>query len=148
MNYIFYLRKKSSLISVPLKYHSMHSFTCVSILNYFAWLVWCEFLRVEQRKINFGRRRQKSLILPIVGEEVSTPSILLDKIWCWCFRIHVEDRWTVKGVNLIFESIEKKDRGNYTCQATVDGKEHTQSFKLVVISELKCFPSLYVLIHI
>jgi Immunoglobulin I-set domain len=87
-------------------------------------------------------------MLPIVGEEVSARSILLDKIWCWCFRIHVEDRWTVKGVNLIFESIEKKDRGNYTCQATVDGKEHTQSFKLVVISELKCFPSLYVLVHI
>jgi len=43
----------------------------------------------------------------------------------------------VKGVNLIFESIEKKDRGNYTCKATVDGKEHTHSFKLVVISKLK-----------
>jgi len=81
-----------------------------------------------------------SLPQPIVGEHVSARCILLDKIWC--FRIHVEDRWTVKGVNLIFESIEKKDRGNYTCQATVDGKEHTQSFKLVVISELKCFPSL------
>ncbi|KAF4527228.1 hypothetical protein B566_EDAN010545 [Ephemera danica] len=51
-------------------------------------------------------------------------------------RIHVEERWQVKGVNVIFESLEKKDRGNYTCSATVDGKEHKQAFKLVVIKPI------------
>ncbi|CAB3370839.1 Hypothetical predicted protein [Cloeon dipterum] len=52
-------------------------------------------------------------------------------------RIHIEERWNVKGgVNLIFESIEKKDRGNYTCSAEVDGRELTQHFKLVVITPI------------
>ncbi|CAG2061571.1 unnamed protein product [Timema podura] len=53
-------------------------------------------------------------------------------------RVHVESK-TKDGnssIYLMFESINKKDEGNYTCKANVDGKEVSASFNLVVISEL------------
>ncbi|KAG8227330.1 hypothetical protein J437_LFUL006288, partial [Ladona fulva] len=51
-------------------------------------------------------------------------------------RIHVEDSRGGRGVNLIFESIERKDRGEYTCSATIDSVEIKETFRLVVIKPI------------
>ena len=52
------------------------------------------------------------------------------------FRIHVEDgKSGHKGVDLVFEEIERKDRGKYTCSASVDGQELEKSFELSVFSK-------------
>lgn len=51
-------------------------------------------------------------------------------------RIHVEPSRIGKGVNLIFENIERKDRGEYTCSASVDGSEVKETFRLVVIKPI------------
>nr|CAD7259692.1 unnamed protein product [Timema shepardi] len=53
-------------------------------------------------------------------------------------RVHVESK-TKDGNNsiyLMFESINKKDEGNYTCKANVDGKEVSASFNLIVIKPI------------
>nr|CAD7589126.1 unnamed protein product [Timema genevievae] len=53
-------------------------------------------------------------------------------------RVHVESK-TKDGnssIYLMFESINKKDEGNYTCKANVDGKEVSASFNLVVIKPI------------
>ncbi|XP_071440487.1 neural cell adhesion molecule 1-like [Hetaerina americana] len=51
-------------------------------------------------------------------------------------RIHVENHRNGRGVNLIFESIDRKDRGEYTCSATVDSVELKETFRLVVIKPI------------
>jgi hypothetical protein len=52
------------------------------------------------------------------------------------YRIHIEESRAGRGIALIFEAIETKDKGNYICKATVDGKEVQASFTLIVISML------------
>lgn len=50
-----------------------------------------------------------------------------------CFRIHVEH---ISGeLALVFENIEKKDKGNYTCIADVDGQKQQAYFTLIVRSK-------------
>ncbi|MPC13092.1 Fasciclin-2 [Portunus trituberculatus] len=48
------------------------------------------------------------------------------------FRIHVEEAEAHNGVDLIFDNILRRDRGNYTCSANVDGEEVSKSFQLFV----------------
>ncbi|KDR18247.1 limbic system-associated membrane protein-like isoform X2 [Zootermopsis nevadensis] len=52
-------------------------------------------------------------------------------------RIHIEESRAGPGLALVFESIETKDKGNYTCKAMVDGKEVQASFVLIVIKPIK-----------
>ncbi|XP_045118413.1 neural cell adhesion molecule 1-like isoform X4 [Portunus trituberculatus] len=47
-------------------------------------------------------------------------------------RIHVEEAEAHNGVDLIFDNILRRDRGNYTCSANVDGEEVSKSFQLFV----------------
>jgi hypothetical protein len=50
-------------------------------------------------------------------------------------RIHTERM--SNGLALVFETIHTKDKGNYTCKATVDNREVQANFRLVVIKPIK-----------
>ncbi|XP_046387783.1 neural cell adhesion molecule 2-like [Ischnura elegans] len=51
-------------------------------------------------------------------------------------RVHVEENRKERGVRLIFENIEKRDMGLYTCSASIDNQEAKESFKLIVIKPI------------
>ncbi|XP_069688226.1 lachesin-like [Periplaneta americana] len=62
---------------------------------------------------------------------------MTDKIFATKGRIHIEEAPTGSGIALVFENIDSKDKGNYTCTATVDDKTVHATFKLVVIKPIK-----------
>jgi hypothetical protein len=47
-------------------------------------------------------------------------------------RIHVEEK--EDGTDLVFETIRKKNQGDYSCKATVRGQEVEKKFTLSVFS--------------
>lgn len=49
-------------------------------------------------------------------------------------RIHVEEK-NGDGLDLIFESVRKKNQGVYACKATIKGQEVDKKFNLTVFSE-------------
>lgn len=49
-------------------------------------------------------------------------------------RIHIEEK-SDDGLDLVFETIRKKNQGEYVCKATVDGEEHEAKFTLSVFSK-------------
>lgn len=52
-------------------------------------------------------------------------------------RIHVEEK--EDGMDLVFETIRKKNQGDYACKATVRGQEVEKKIALSVFSE--CSPT-------
>lgn len=57
-------------------------------------------------------------------------------------RIHVEEK--EDGVDLVFETIRKKNQGDYACKATIRGQEMEKKITLSVFSKL-LHRSLYIL---
>lgn len=52
----------------------------------------------------------------------------------FCFSLHIQDR-DGNYLSLVFESIEKAHKGNYTCRGFINHKEHLLTFNLIVVSK-------------
>ena len=51
------------------------------------------------------------------------------------FRVHVEQSSDGRGLDLVFRSIKTTDEGRYACEATLDGTDEHEAFKLNVIGK-------------
>ena len=58
----------------------------------------------------------------------------ISKFFIHC-RIHVEEK-NDESLDLVFETIKKKNQGEYVCKAMYKGKEVTKNFTLSVFSKL------------